>query len=145
MPFAMPWNNVVRQLEVTANDSDKTIAVPANTEWEMLGIEVKLATTGTSGNRQLEVRFRDAADATIFSLFVGAVQAASATVFYSFAPGFPRETTVVATSLLHPLPQGLTLGSAWDIRILDNAAVDAAADELELSLIYKEVARGTAV
>ena len=145
MAIRSTWRNSVRQLDVAANDSDKIITVPADTEWEILGIQVKLVSTGTVGNRRVEVVVRDGADAIMFTLVAGAVQAASATVLYSFGAGLPRETTVVGGALMSPLPQGLILAGGWDIRILDSAAVDAAADDMDIAVIYTENAKGGAV
>ena len=42
--------------EESANDSDKSFAVPASTEWIIKSIWVELTTTGTGGDRQWRFR-----------------------------------------------------------------------------------------
>ena len=46
----------------TADDSDNTFTVPANTEYQILSVYVSLVTTATVGNRQMAVQALDASD-----------------------------------------------------------------------------------
>jgi hypothetical protein len=127
------------QSEETLNDSDKTLTVPAGSEWEVLSIYVELVTTATVGNRQMAIYFTDEADDIIGQVRAGAVQAASLTRFYQFAAGLPdlaafRDTDWLST----PLPAGLVLPAGYKIRVFDKAAIDAAADDMDVQVMVKE-------
>jgi len=65
-----------------ANDSDKTITVPAGKRWKIKSIRVELTTTGDAGNRQIEIHFRDSSDDVIFDMKALNVQVASTTEIY---------------------------------------------------------------
>ena len=123
----------------TLNDSDKTLTVPATYEYQILWIWIELATTATVGDRQIEIRLLDDAADTIGQFRAGVVQAASLTRYYMFAAsladllGF-RDTDY----LMSPIPPTLFVSAGQAIRIWDNNAVDAAADDM---IIQMQVAR----
>ncbi len=124
--------------DVTVNDSDKTFTVGAELAWLIHTVSVNLASTATVGNRQLQVYITDASDVIFYRGKAGAVQAASLTYDYDFAPGHPRETSVVANTLLVPLPQALWVPTGWKVRVLDSAAVDVAADDMKVYILGQE-------
>lgn len=129
---------IVLQAEETANDSDKAFTVPAVKTWQILSIWIELITTATVGDRQIEVLIRDGSDDTIMQLQAGIVQAASATQYYLFAPGIGDLTALRDSSYLTtPIPP-LVLPAGWDIRIWDNNAVDAAADDMVVQMMVLE-------
>jgi hypothetical protein len=131
------WNPSL-QAEEALNDSDKTFTVPAGTEWEILTIYVELATTATVGNRQLAIRFTDGSDDIIGQIRAGAVQAASLTRIYQFGVGLPDLTAFRDTDFLStPLPDGLVLPAGYKVRILDKAAIDAAADDMDVQMMVR--------
>jgi len=113
-----------------ANDSDKTILVPASTQWHFLSVRVELTTTATVGDRQIVLQLLDDSSDVIGEVRAGVVQAASLTRYYEFSPpcadllGF-RDTDWLMT----PLPFWVA-PAAWGLRVYDNNAVDAAADDM---------------
>lgn len=123
------------QAEETADASDKAFAVPAREIWQILWIWIELITDATVGDRQLELLVRDGSDDTILQLHVGAVQAASLTRNYLLAPGLADLTAFRDTSfLMTPLPP-LMLPGGYDLRIYDNNAVAAAADDMIVQMM----------
>lgn len=129
-------------IDETLNDSDKTFTIGAGVAWLLNALRVNLAATATVGNRQIQVYITNASDVIHYVNKVGAVQAASATYDYYFAPGNPRETSVVANTLLTPLPDNLWVPAGWKVRVLDSAAVDAAADDMKVYALGQEVPTG---
>ncbi len=125
------------------NDSDKTFTVTALTAWLLNAIRVNLASTATVGNRQVQIYITDASDVIHYVNKAGAVQAASATYDYYFAPGNPRETSVVSNTLLVPLPDNLWVPAGWKVRVLDSAAIDAAADDMKVYALGQEQPAGS--
>jgi hypothetical protein len=87
--------------EVTTNDSDKTLTVPATTEYEIISLYVTLASTATVGNRQLVIEFLSAADVLIGQLKAGLTQAASLTYKYVINPGVDNATALWSTDIVH--------------------------------------------
>jgi hypothetical protein len=134
----MGWD-VVTVSDETADDSDKTITVPARYEYQVLWIWIELTTTATVGDRQLQIDLRDAADDVIGQVRVGAVQAASLTRYYMLAPALADHGAFRDTDyLMTPLPPTVFLPAGYDIRIFDNNAVAAAADDM---VVQMQVAR----
>ena len=133
-----PVMNPVLQVDETTNDSDKLFTVPANTEWRIIMLLAELSSTATVGNRQLALRIQDA-DADLIGFFVaGLVQAASLTFAYQFLPGVARETAVVNANVFIPIPPDLWLPPGFMIRVVDDAAIDAAADDMVLQMLVDE-------
>lgn len=125
------------QSEEALNDSDKTFTVPAGTEWELSTISVELVSTATVGNRQMEIRITDGSDDVIGRVRAGIVQAASLTRNYMFGVGLPDLAAFRDTDLLMtPLP-ALVLPAGYKIRVLDKAAIDAAADDMDVQMMVK--------
>lgn len=132
------WFNIVQSVDTALNDSDKTITVPAGKQWVLKSLYAKLISTATVGNRQLDVLITDDGD-NIFAKFVaGAVQAASLTREYVFAPEHPQETGFTNGGMLRALAGELALPAGYKIRIYDSAAIDAAADDLTVRLLVEE-------
>lgn len=124
--------------DVVANDSDKTITVPSGEAWEIQAIHAELVTTATVGNRDLAIEFGDGTDG-LCHIHAGASQAASLTRHYQFAPGLEDLTAFKKTdNLTTPIPP-LALGPGWTIRIYDESAVDATADDLSIYIAYNKV------
>jgi hypothetical protein len=117
------------QAEETQNDSDKMFVVPASTEWQILSIWVELVTTADVGNRQVTIEMQDDAGDIIGSFNAGAVQAASLTRNYMFAPGLEAMAAFVGIYLSTPLPQ-IFLPAGFKVRVYDSAAIAVAADDM---------------
>lgn len=121
---------VSTQSFTTTDDSDVTFTVPALTEWQILSIYVSLTSTATAGNRQMSVRFLDASDNIIGNVRAGIVQAASLTRVYQFAPGVPQDAAFRDTDYLAVSMMPMLLAPGQKVRILDKAAIAAAADDM---------------
>lgn len=121
--------------DTDANDSDKTFTVDSLERWHVYSVFVSLVTTATVGNRQVRVDFMDSSSNVFCTVLAGAVQAASATVNYSFAPGLPHLTAAVGTELEAPLPATMVLLPGYKIRVYDSAAVAASADDMTVRIL----------
>ena len=128
------WRSSI-QVEETVNDTDKTLGVPALTEWQILNLWVELTSSATVGDRQIVVEAQDSSGDVIGQSRAGAVQAASLTRYYNFSPpcadllGF-RDTDYLMTPLgfwVLP-PQSI-------VRVYDNNAVDNAADDMIVQML----------
>ena len=127
------------QSDVSADDSDKTFTVPASTLWEIQSIAVNLVTTVVAGARQMTIEVQDGSANVLLTVKAGATQIASLTYDYSFASGLNDLTAVRDTSFLHtPFAQGLILLPSYVVRVYDSAAIDAAADDMEVFMMVKE-------
>jgi len=127
--------------DVTANDSDKSFTVTADYEWILQSIFVDITTTATVGNRQITVEIQDDSANVIAIIKAGTVQAASLQRYYTFAPQLPDLTGFRDTSFLEtPLPE-LILDEAYVVRVYDSAAVDAAADDMDVFITVKRRAK----
>ena len=126
------------QAEESGNDSDKTLTVPANEEWIVKSIWIELATTATAGNRQLVVEIQDDAADVIAQFRLGIVQAASLTRYYQLAPQLINMTAFIDTDFLTmPIPE-IYLPASYVVRIYDNNAVDAAADDMVIQMMISK-------
>src|SRR3990167_2729681 len=120
-----------------ANDSDKTITVPAGKIWYVLNMYGSRVATATAGNRLMALIVSDGNATEIYRNAAAAVQIENATEYYAWLPqiGTPAET--VAT--FHHLPLPFTyLPAGSTLRIYDNAAIAAAADDLTINMIVVE-------
>lgn len=131
--------SIKTQYEATVDDSDKTFTVPTNRAWKILYGRVSLVSTATVGNRQLAIIVADESGQIMWEGRAGAVQAASLTYSYLLQQGESREGTVDVLSLIMGIPKDLIMLPAWTIRVYDSAAVDAAADDMTVSLVYKDM------
>lgn len=131
---------IILTAEETADDSDKVIPVPDGKIWKLQSVWVELTASADAGNRQLELQIRDGADDVVARFVAGAVQAESTTRHYLFAPGVADMTAFRDTDLIsNPIPE-LFLPDGWDIRIFDNNAIAAAADDMVVQLTVLEQA-----
>lgn len=119
--------------DAVVNDSDKSF-VPAGERWRILAVFVSLTTTASAGIRQLVLRVTDGTN-TLYQSAAGATQDVSLTVNYNFAQGNTREATAVAGALDVPLPTGLTVGPGQTLQVLDDAAIDATADDMTVRVL----------
>ena len=125
------------QADEAANDSDKKITVPADTAWIIQSIWVELITTADVGDRQLVIEIQDASDDVVAQFRAGAVQAESLTRYYMFAPQLVGMDAFIDTDYLTtPIPP-LMLPAGYDVRIYDNAAIAAAADDMVVQMMVK--------
>ena len=129
---------LVLQADEAADDSDKVLTVPDFAVWRLQSLWVELTSSADVGNRQLEVQIRDDSDDVVARFVAGAGKAASLTRHYLFAPGVPDLTAFRDTDLIsNPIPD-VYLPAGWDIRIFDNNAVAAAADDMIVQAVVHE-------
>lgn len=111
--------------------------VTFNGAGEVLSLFVTYVSNATAGNRQLELRLRDAAGNLRLAMPAGAVQAASLTRTYTFMEGPPnREAAFVAGNLLIPLPEAI-IPSGGTLELCDTASIDTA-DTVALAYTFRE-------
>lgn len=132
--------NIKHGLDATADDSDKTVVVPAGEMWVLDWLHATLASSATVGNRQVNLELYDSSDVKRGDWHAGATQAASLTRHFAFQPGIYRETSFVDGDIQISLPYKLVVPSGWYVRVRDTAAVDAAADDLTLSYQFTKLA-----
>lgn len=92
----------------------------------------KVVSNGTVGNRQIELRIKNAAGTVLYSIAAGAVQAASVTRDYLFLPGCSREAAFVGTGITTPIPPDVVIPNDGSIQLIDTAEI-AAADTYALT------------
>lgn len=126
------WKRLLAR-DATANDSDKTFVVPANTRWFLTNVLVYFQSTSDVGNRVITILYTDASNNVIARMVAGAVQAASNNYYYEFSLGSARETTPVNSNLVGHL-DGIILEAGMKVRVYDSAAIAAAADDMTVSL-----------
>ena len=119
------------------NDSDKTFIVPAGAEWHVISASILMVTDATVGNRLMTMLITDASDVTVIQYVAGAVQAASLTRTYLFAPAHPNETAFTNLVMLRSLSDQLMIPAGFKIRIFDSAAVAVATDDMTVRLWYR--------
>lgn len=134
------WIESTPQSDATDNDSDKTFTVPADKSWRVLSCHVRLVSTATVGNRQIEVRYMDGSNNNVAHNVAGAVQAASLTRHYTFGLGAAdltgfRDTDKLSTPLVDTV-----LPTGYKVRVFDSAAVDATADDMHVRMLVEEMA-----
>lgn len=118
------------------NDSDKTFVVPTGYEYQVLSVWVEYAASGAAGDRQVVVEWRTVVDNIIGQQRAGVTQAASETRYYMFGSSLADITSFRDTDyLMTPLPPGIFLEAGQDIRVYDNNAVAAAADDMIVRIL----------
>jgi hypothetical protein len=137
LPVTDTWE-LELQSDDTPNDNDKAFNVPAGYEWQVLWIWVEYTSDANAGDRQIEIQLRDGTNDVIADFRPGAVQAASLTRYYVFAPALADLTAFRDTNwLMTPLPPTVFLPAGYDVRIFDNNGVSGADD----MVIHIQVAR----
>lgn len=129
----------VLQSDEALNDSDKAFIVSTGYEWKIQWIWVELTTTATAGDRQIVLEIQDSTTDVIFQMRAGAVQAASLTRYYLFAPVGVEITSFRDSNFLYvPLPPTIHLPASYVIRIYDNNVVAAAADDMVIQMMVQQ-------
>jgi hypothetical protein len=121
-----------------ANANTLSFTVPTDMEWEIQSIFVEYQSSVSAGNRNLVVEIKDdnTPSNVILRVIAGAIQAASLTRYYVFAPGVPDLTAFRDTDYLStPIPQ-IRLPSSFVIVVRDIKAI--ATDYLEVSIMLKQ-------
>lgn len=130
--------------DISEDDSDKVFGpVPANTEYQILWVQVRFITSADVGTRQLEVQVERPSSAMPSSegrwAVAGTTQAASLTREYIFAPGLADQLAFRDTDWLStPIPVFAMLYAGDQLRIFDNAGIAPAADEMFVYIQYAQ-------
>lgn len=130
-----PQSSTVSYLrDATTNSSDKTFVVPGNELWKVNFSHLVLTTTADVGNRQMTFQIKNAAGDAVYDVTAGAVQAAGVTRHYAFMQGIFHETSFVANEIQIPIPQDCWLPAGFTLRVYDETAVAASADDMVLNV-----------
>lgn len=144
-----PWGKgtPVWVRDATLNDSDKTFTVPAGKIWRMLSIDAELVATATVGNRVLTAIITDGANTVQNGVRSGNITASQrgryrvifgSAIFGTTQDAVPAFSGSQANVVVYgPMPS-MILTAGCVIRVLDLAAIDAAADDLTVVLHYVE-------
>ncbi len=128
-----------QQASTTLNNSDKTLQVPAGHIWVLKFITASLATTATAGNRQIRIEIGEGAN-ILWAKNAGAVQAASLTKYYDFAPDKDDEAAFDANTRIRiRIPPDLALPASYYFRIYDSATIDPMADDMVIRAMVDEI------
>lgn len=123
--------------DLAANDSSKTFTVPTGFVWTPRLLYVDYTATATVGNRLVAVDYMNGSIVLFRSKIISAITASQNEFITSLEYfGEPSETT--ATFHYLPLPE-ITLAPGLSIRVWDTAAIDAAADDMLVSLWVDEL------
>ena len=125
--------------DVSLNDSDKTLTVPNGHNYVIQHGFFKFITTATVGNRGLRMEIKDKAGNLIWK--GGYIsQAASLTWHYRVSNLDVKEQAAERSDTINfPLSTPFILQEGFTLRVWDSSAVDVAADDLEISLMVKDI------
>lgn len=129
--------------DTAANDSDKVYsaikgsALENNEAARIISVRVQYTSTATVGNRQLELQVLDRDANIIYEKIAATTQAASLTYNYQFGANVADATSPDSNDDVSvSIPEELYIPPGGDLRIFDNAAVAAGADDM---LIYYQL------
>lgn len=132
--------------EATANNSNKTLTVPANEAWILRSIYAEIVCTAVVGNRVLACKIKDPSDGVLMVEATANI-AASQKGNLLMVPNMNRATTnlrmldatLANISVAAALPFSTVLLPGYKIQLLDMGAIDAAADDLTYVVQYMKV------
>jgi hypothetical protein len=138
MPRGTAWANLTQYSDFAFNSSNKLVLVPVGKQWRLVSVYVTFISSATAGNRQLDLLLLDASGNLMGKYIAGAVQAASVTRLYSFAVGHPQDTAFTNTLMLRAIGSEVILSAGFGLRVWDSTAVDAAADDMSVTVLVDE-------
>ena len=118
--------------DVVINDSDKSFVVPAGEEWEILYVQAQLITTADAGTRQMVLEILGAGAELLGRYSAGATQGISLTERYQWGANLSDQSTPIGLELTVSMPSNLRLGPGFTLTIRDLAAIQPAADDMEV-------------
>ena len=118
--------------DVVINDSDKSFVVPAGEEWEVLYVQAQLITTADAGTRQMVVEVLGPGAELLGRYSAGATQGISLTERYQWGANLSDQSTPIGLELTVSMPSNLRLGPGFTLTIKDLAAIQPAADDMEV-------------
>jgi len=123
--------------DATTNDSDKTFTVPAGKVWALKMIRATFVNSATVGDRRPNLTITPFG-AGAMSLITAVALAASATGNYLFSFSGCTDDSATANHLLQMGFPEMILSAGSTIRVYDLMAIDAAADDLTVTIHYVE-------
>ncbi len=133
VPTSETWR-VSLQSSVVVDQNSKTFPVPAGQEWQVLSAHVAYVSQGTAGDRQLVMEGLDALGNVIYEARAGAVQAATLTRYYEFAPGLEPMVAFLDTDFISVPIAPFFLSALWQVRFRDNNNV-AVTDDILVQMV----------
>ncbi len=118
--------------DVVINDSDKSFVVPNGEEWEVLYVQAQLITTSDAGTRQMVLEILGAGAELLGRYSAGATQGISLTERYNWGPSLTDQATPISLELTVSMPSNLRLGPGFTLTVKDIAAIQPAADDMEV-------------
>ena len=135
--------NFTQKSDAAANDSDKTLTVPAGKTWALQFLTALLVTTG-AGTRQMRIEIGDGTNLLWFKNF-GDTQPASSTYYYYAAAGLPDDSGEDADDRIRMELEAFILPAGYTVRIFDSAAIAPTVDDLTIRLVVDERNAGAAL
>jgi len=138
MPTIEVGNDGIFRLirDTTLNNSSKDFVVPLGFKWKLHSISGNLIPSGVAGNRRMAVQIIDPNTNIVYISINNGSIPASVTTQFTFQ-GDAIETTVLSLGGFAPLYPGEVPGG-FTVRVLDFLAVDAAADDMTVNIMYDE-------
>jgi len=136
-------------LDTAANDSNKIFTVPAGKAWMVLMVYVDYQSTATVGTRLISMRVLNPTPANVFVVEASPTTASKLST-HTFQAGGSKTSAAAGgqlmmdgttlstdTSAFVPFPV-MYLSAGCAVQVLDAAAIDAAADDMKVSMHYIE-------
>lgn len=136
VPMFLTNKFIPRQVKVydeISNDSDKIITIPEGVTRKLICGHINLATSATVGSRVLQLIIADENGVTLW-VSSSTPLAASLTENYTISNDYNRG----GVGTMIGIPSDLMLKPGYQIRIWDSEAVDAAADDMKIHLIFED-------
>lgn len=119
--------------DTTANDSDKSFTVTTAKVWNIQWMYISYSSTATAGDREICFEVQNASAVVIFRAYAArTIIASESNVELVFGVG------VDASQIINTNIPKMNLPASYVIRIYDKNAVDAAADDMTVRLVYEE-------
>lgn len=137
--YTFAHRTLTRQNDLTLNDIDKTFTVPAGRLWWLHQMNITLIASVTVGNRLMRLDVSGSDTNPVWRGVAGVVLTASQTGLYSYFPGAPRDAAFNSLQASVPIPTHLLLPAGDLIRFREINAIDAAADDMFIQIVYDEI------
>lgn len=132
-------HDITSQRDATLNDSDKSFTVPANRIWNVHSVYVQYTSTATAGTRNLVVQLRDVSGNIYGEWRTSSTFSSSTTHNETWAVGHGAEDVSSLIAKLALFPSLVVLPAGFAVRVIDSNAVDTAADDMIVALLYDEL------
>ncbi len=136
----------VKIIGTTGNDSDITLTVPSNKEWNIQSIRLDNVTASSTGagstvSRQVEVQIQSSDNSVLYSALAGAAQPKASTWHYNFANDEVNDSAIDASNTISKNLPTFLLAKNFVVRAFDNLAVHSTADDLTMRIFVQERTR----